>query len=55
MGCIVRLPKSLEDPVLDKESPEPVDHVEIMPETRIKYAKRFENLRKVWGDEKETV
>jgi len=53
MGCIVRLPKSLEDPVFEEGGV--VDHAEVMPETRIKYAKRFENLRKVWGDEKEAV
>lgn len=53
MGCIVRLPKSLEDPVFEEEGV--VDHAEVMPETRIKYAKRFENLRRVWGDEKENV
>ncbi len=53
MGCVVRLPKSLEDPVFEEGGV--IDHAEVMPETRIKFAKRFENLRKVWRDEKENV
>ena len=55
MGCIVRLPKSLEDHIFEEAGQGAVDHVEIMPETRIKIAEGFHNIRKTWTFMKEEM
>ena len=53
MGCIVRLPKSLEDHIFEEAGQGAVDHVEIMPETRVKLAEGFHDIRKAWTFMKE--
>ena len=55
MGCIVRLPKSLEDHIFEEAGQGAVDHVEIMPATRIKLAEGFHNIRKTWTFMKEEM
>ncbi len=53
MGCIVRLPKSLEDPIFDSDGK--VDHVEIMPAMREQLAEGFASIVKTWVLMKETL
>lgn len=49
MGCIVRLPKSLEDPIFDKGYQGEVDHAEVWATTRKEFADGFEAVRKAWS------
>ena len=53
MGCIVRLPKSLDDHIFEEAGQGAVDHVEIMPETRVKLAEGFHHIRHAWTFMKE--
>ncbi len=53
MACIVRLPKSEDDAVFDDEGV--VDHKEVLPATRAKYAEGFAKIRDAWGVAKELL
>lgn len=52
MACIVRLPKTLEDPFFDTGE---LDTVELMPDTRRSYADGFLNIRKTFTFMKEEI
>ncbi len=53
--CIVRLPKTLDDPIFDKERSGALDTKIVLPEQRKKLAEGFVSIQKTWHLMRETM